>query len=241
MLGGLMGSRNFDSISLRYARSDGSMFSCLCGIHGDDECCSTDTEDARSVTSDNDNDKGDNASNKFQDVLSKKTKKRKLNSSSADGLTLVHGGGDVAMDEDEDEDVDYGMLSSEEKLNLILSKVSINENRFKRPETVFDSVSRQRNKLLKVETVVKSHEDRIRLLEYRSIDLEARSRRNKVIFYGLSEKREENCKAEIVRFVSEHLGLVIYESDITRAHRIGRFDHRKVRPFIAASSRIIQL
>ena len=82
--------------------------------------------------------------------------------------------------------------SNDEKLNLILSKVSVNENRFKRLESIFDTVANHQRRISKIESVMKSYDDRIRLLEYKSIDLEARSRRNNILFYGLKENRNED-------------------------------------------------
>ena len=85
-----------------------------------------------------------------------------------------------------------------------------------------------------IESVVRSHEDRVRLLEYKSIDLEARSRRNNILFYGLRENRLENCKDIICEFTSDRLNVNVYEQDISRAHRVGRFDRRRDRPIIVA-------
>ena len=82
---------------------------------------------------------------------------------------------------------------SEEKLNLILSKVSVNEGRFLRLEQVFDNVVKQNKRISTIESVISSHEDRIPLLEHKSIDLEARSHRNNLLFYGLKENRLEDC------------------------------------------------
>ena len=112
-------------------------------------------------------------------------------------------------------------------INLILSKVSLNEKRLKRVESMCGSSMENSKRLSKVETVLNSHEDRVRLLEYKSIDLEARSRRNNILFYGFSESRNENCKSKIIEMVQEELEIDLNESDITRAHRLGRYDATK--------------
>ena len=94
-------------------------------------------------------------------------------------------------------------------------------------ETVFGSVKKQGKQLSEVESVVKSYDDRVRLLEYKTIDLEARSRRNNILFFGISESRSENCKNVVADFLLAHLNTRITEADINRAHRVGRFDSRK--------------
>ena len=63
-------------------------------------------------------------------------------------------------------------------------------------------------------------ERRIKLLEYRSIDLEARSRRCNLIFRGHPEAiNNDDCEAIIKSFLSERLG--IDGVFIQRAHRLG--------------------
>ena len=78
-----------------------------------------------------------------------------------------------------------------------------------------------------------SYEERIRLLEYKSIDLEARSRRNNVLFHGLKEFRRQDCKNTICQFLSDQFDISIDESAISRAHRVGRYNPLKTRPIIA--------
>ena len=123
----------------------------------------------------------------------------------------------------------------DEKLNLILSTVTLNENRFRHVEQMFDKVYTHGKKLSKMSSVLISYEDRMRLLEYKSIELEARSRRNNVLFYGLKEvRRLQDCKAIICHFLSNAMGITVSESDMSRAHRLGRFSPTKSRPIIAA-------
>ena len=81
---------------------------------------------------------------------------------------------------------------------------------------------------------MRSYEDSIRLLEYKSIDLEARSRRNNIIFHGLKESRSKDCNAIICQFLYDQFQNSINDANITRAHRLGRFDPNKTRPVIVA-------
>ena len=73
----------------------------------------------------------------------------------------------------------------------------------------------------------------MKLLEYRSIDLEARSRKNNLLFKGISEQRRENCFAEVRRFIQEELR-INKDFYLERAHRLGRFSSTKTRPIIIA-------
>ena len=66
-----------------------------------------------------------------------------------------------------------------------------------------------------------SHDTRLRLLEYKSIDMEARSRRHNLIFRGHPENVEnDDCEQIIRNFLGRNLELNpnLY---IQRAHRIG--------------------
>ena len=130
---------------MRYARSDGNMFSCLRGINqdGDEGSC---------ATSDSDETLSDKSQSIFQDVQHKK--ERKFNSSSSDpsnepNCTFTKT--DRSYPDEQSETVDYETLSSEEKLNLILSKVSVNEGRILRLEQVFDNVVKQNKRISTIE------------------------------------------------------------------------------------------
>jgi len=77
---------------------------------------------------------------------------------------------------------------------------------------------------------------RIKVLEYHSIDNEARSRRLNLIFRGLPEKKDENCFDLVRNFIQDDLDLGIETADsivMQRAHRIGARAPDKIRPVIA--------
>ena len=75
----------------------------------------------------------------------------------------------------------------------------------------------------------------LKMLAYKSIDLEARSRRNNTIIKGIAEHYGENC-FEIVRgFLGRNLGIDPATIYISRAHRLGvrfRDRHHIRRPII---------
>lgn len=82
-------------------------------------------------------------------------------------------------------------------------------------------------------TCLRSHDSELKLLSYRSIDNEARQRRNNLIFGGHDESRDENCTVTILNFLQNTLGIddVI---PIERAHRLGRFKRGSKRAIIVA-------
>ena len=128
---------------------------------------------------------------------------------------------------------DYDSLSKDDKLSLILSKLSINEQRVKYIQTKVDSVLPVKKRVAEIENVLRSHSERLKLLEYRSLDIEARSRRRNLLFKGVPENKYENCFVEARRFIREKLRI---EQDmyLQRAHRLGRYDPSKTRPIIVA-------
>ena len=71
---------------------------------------------------------------------------------------------------------------------------------------------------------------RMQYLEYKSIDMESRSRRNNLIFRGLPEVlNDENCIAIVKTFLKEQLHLDGDSMYIQRAHRIGSSQTRRSR------------
>jgi hypothetical protein len=61
---------------------------------------------------------------------------------------------------------------------------------------------------------------------YHCLDLEARSRRQNLLFHGLDEEQDENCCDKVVTFMEDALGMT-GNVQINRAHRLGRFRAEK--------------
>ena len=76
-------------------------------------------------------------------------------------------------------------------------------------------------KVSEVIHVTNKNTDMLKTLAYKSIDLEARSRRNNLIFWGLVENRNENCFALIRQFIKNELNLDADRMYLARAHRLG--------------------
>ena len=124
-------------------------------------------------------------------------------------------------------------LSYDDKLSLILSKLSLNESRVVGIQNKLDSIIGLETRIQEIETVVNSHADRLKLSEYRSLDLEAGSRRKNLLFKGLLENRQENCFEEVRHFIHSKLN-IDRDMYLERAHRLGHFNTAKTRPIIVA-------
>jgi hypothetical protein len=69
--------------------------------------------------------------------------------------------------------------------------------------------------------VTNSQTELLKTLAFRSIDIEARSRRNNLIFRGLPEKIGENCFDLIFELLESSLAMNTSDIYISRAHRLG--------------------
>jgi len=91
---------------------------------------------------------------------------------------------------------------------------------FKRIEQSLGGMSRTMDQVVQA---VNSSTDFIKTLAYKSIDMEARARRNNII-RGIAENRGENCFQLIRDFITNHLDLEPTNMYITRAHWLGRIN-----------------
>ena len=76
-------------------------------------------------------------------------------------------------------------------------------------------------KLNQVANVTNKHTDILKIIAYKSIDLEARSRRNNIVVWGFLETQNENCFELIRNFLRANLDVDSNSMYITRAHRLG--------------------
>ena len=98
------------------------------------------------------------------------------------------------------------------------------------------SLTNMDKKLEKVIEVQNAQSDFLQSLAYRSIDVEARSRSNNLIFRGIAENRGEKCFQLIRDVLENHLDIDADRIYISRAHRLGRpnpKNHSQIRPIIA--------
>ena len=77
------------------------------------------------------------------------------------------------------------------------------------------------DKLDEVVKVTNRNTSMMKTLAYKSIDLEARSRRNNLVFWGISENYNENCFSIIREFIKNHLDMDADKMYLARSHRLG--------------------
>ena len=66
-----------------------------------------------------------------------------------------------------------------------------------------------------------NHDLFLKVLAYKSIDIEARSRRCNLVFHGISESKNENLKNEMRDFLWYEMGICLEDHYIHRMHRLG--------------------
>ena len=159
----------------------------------------------------------------------KKTKRQRISSSGQSGQDFEA----TPREQMEVDTGEYDSMSLDDKVSLVLSKLAVNEQRVKYIQHKVDSVLPVKKRVAEIETVLRSHSERLKLLEYRSLDIEVRSRRRNLLFKGVPENKFENCFTEARIFIRDKLR-IDQDMYLERAHRLGRFDPSKTRPIIVA-------
>ena len=214
--------------SPRYYRSDKNFFAALGELDSDKEQDGVVFLDSQMF-----NNRTDVDADGFTYVRGKQSKRKKISSDGqSDQINLdlsqneeffVHGG-DVSH---------FEHMKAEDKLLHIINKLAVNEGGISSIQTKLDSILNLNSKDSRIETVLKSQHDRLKLLEYRSLDIEARSRRRNLLIKGIPEDRRENCFDLARHFISDELK-IDRDMYLEMAHRLGRFNLNKTRPIIVA-------
>ena len=107
----------------------------------------------------------------------------------------------------------------------ILAKMSEHDEKL---QVMSAKIGKQTDELVKtnehvggIERKMSSVDLKVRELEWKSIDQEARSRRNNLLFFGIQENEDENCSALIGDLIKHELKLGQREIPLQRAHRLG--------------------
>lgn len=108
----------------------------------------------------------------------------------------------------------FATLSLDDKLSIMFSKLE-------KLETNNQLLINMSSQLNHTATEVNSHSLYLKQLAYHSIDLEARSRRNNLIFYGMADVRGENTVDIMRQFLSDYFELDLYAMGFNRVHRLG--------------------
>ena len=69
---------------------------------------------------------------------------------------------------------------------------------------------------------------------YQYLEIEARSRRQNLLFHGFQEEKGEKCFHKIKTFILQNLEITDLEVDLNRAHRLGPPKNDKMRPIIVS-------
>lgn len=152
--------------------------------------------------------------NEWQSVSSRQLKKRKkFSSSSMDNESFLG----LSNDEKlvclfETLNKNYDKLSSIEETQR---QCTIDNNK------VNVDIAKANERIDNVETCINTHTQKLKMLSYRSLDIESRSRRNNIVFWGITERLETDCRKLIRNFMRDELDIDPDEMYIERAHRLG--------------------
>lgn len=123
----------------------------------------------------------------------------------------------------------FAALSIDDKLLNLFEKLNNLEQSNRTIEHLAHSVSQTSSQVNHINTRVSNHEQFLRLLAYKSIDIEARSRRRNLLFHGLAENRNENCSNLIREFLWDQMGIDADDYYIERVHRLGSLQKARQR------------
>lgn len=124
---------------------------------------------------------------------------------------------------------EYNLLSNDEKLCAIFAQISSNGNKIGEIEEKINSCIRLESKVDYIDKKLSSYEERLKYLEYRSIDHETRNRRCNLFLGGFREVRGEDCSKSASDFFCESLDIE-WPVHIERAYRFGKYMRGRTRP-----------
>lgn len=119
---------------------------------------------------------------------------------------------------------EYKRLSIDDKLSVMFQHMNSLERNVDKCINISSRVD-------DLESQTSNMFSRITLLEYKSLDLEARSRRNNLLFGGIPEDLNEVCENTMANWFNDNLDIQC--PSMPRLHRLGRFQRGKTRPIIA--------
>ena len=130
----------------------------------------------------------------------------------------------------------FQSMSNDQKLGVIFQKLIDIEDKQSSIKKLEKSLESTDKTVRSIKSTMDGHSNMIKLLTYKSLDLEARSRRKNLVFRGLCENSREDCHNVIADFLSNELDLNPDFICMDRAHRIGRRPIRCIsrRPIIVA-------
>ena len=129
---------------------------------------------------------------------------------------------------------EHSLLSVDDKLDFIMTQLKPLPAIEKKVNHLDQKLSRTVDDVAEIKGDIHEFDLKIKSLEYRAIDQEARSRRNNLIFWGIPEaiSADENCETVVKEFLKTNLQVNTESFIIQRAHRNGRFSRGKTRSII---------
>ena len=118
----------------------------------------------------------------------------------------------------------FKSFDMDDKLNVIFEEIQslrADQQQTNRGMSNFQNSFRCMGDLNCVIQSTNRNTDMLKTLAYKAIDLEARSRRNNLIFWGLAENVNENCFVVIRDFIKNELDINADKMYLARAHRLG--------------------
>ena len=116
----------------------------------------------------------------------------------------------------------FSSMNSEEKLNALFTKMTnVEQSQNACNRRLSAIIETAHNKVKRLEEHSSKHDEQLKILTYKSIDIEARSRRNNLIFHGLADVVNENSKDIVNQFLANELEIDPLWAPIDRAHRLG--------------------
>lgn len=117
----------------------------------------------------------------------------------------------------------FTSMSNEEKMIALFTKITnIEQSQNACTNKLTDIIGVAHEKVTKLEAASSKHNEQLKILTYRSIDLEARNRRNNLVFHGLADVVNENSKELLIQFLENELGIDTSTIHIDRVHRLGQ-------------------
>ena len=126
----------------------------------------------------------------------------------------------------------FKSLDIHDKLAVLHVDILDQKEKVANIESKVDTCLRLHTRVNTIERNLGDADRRLLLLEYKTSDLESRSRRNNLIFNGFGENRQEVCSMTIENFLEATLEVQPFAID--RAHRLGRYTRDSNRPIIVA-------
>ena len=125
--------------------------------------------------------------------------------------------------------INFPSLNMDEKLSQMFEKLNSLEQSNKEIMKFGQQINSVQSKVDMVEQHTVNHETFLKVLAYKSIDIEARSRRCNLVFHGLKESKNENLEGKLQDFMWNEMGIDSDDFIMDRFHRLGSFHKAKQR------------